>query len=413
MEVASQGRVGPEGGGEATVFDTSAFYTNMYNIQKDIMAERKKKQDEIKQQQQTWNALLEDPGDVWQADFEYVNKAVNEYNDFIIDLRSKGINPNNMDPQLLRKMKALESNIRKTTSAAKDNEAYSIHSFKILNDDKANKYNKGYASQWLKDYADPTKTPQDRAKMRVETNPFKINYDIDEFVEKTVPEPAKKDTGRKSVTYRDKNAHKALVLGFIMSDPSGQEVFESLKKDGEDEDAFAERVATLGQLKYPEQEDLQVAPTRGSASGGGGGTKKEKIEIIAEEKVGDTKWNQQYDVNAVSLGEKKPPVKVISSDETPVAYANFVPDEGFYLRPDNTIAVKGRGRDDKSVEVDVEIDYTKNKRVFDAAGYPDMYDYFVQRIWGGARKGKTTNPNAAKGKTETPAERAARIANGG
>ena len=53
MEVASQGRVGPEGGGEATVFDTSQFYANMYNIQKDLMAQRKKKQDEIKEQQQT------------------------------------------------------------------------------------------------------------------------------------------------------------------------------------------------------------------------------------------------------------------------------------------------------------------------------------------------------------------------
>lgn len=413
MEVASQGRVGPEGGGEATVFDTSAFYNNMYNIQKDIMAERKKKQEELKQQQQTWNALLEDPGDVWQADYEYVNKAVNEYNDFIIDLRSKGIDPNNMAPELLRKMKALESDIRKTTSAAKDNEAYNTQAFTVLNNDKTNKYNKKYATEWLRTYADPTKTPQDRAKMRTETNPFKINYDVNQFIDDTIPKETVKDKGRLKTTYRDKDAHKTLILGYIMTDPSGQDVFESLKKDGEDEEAFAERIATLGQTRYPAKEDLQVAPTGGSGSGGGGGTKKEKIEIIAEEKVGDTKWNQQYDVNAVSLGEKKPPIKVISNDETPITYANFVPDEGFYLRPDNTIAVKGRGRDANGVEVDVEIDYTKNRRVFDAAGYPDMYDYFVQRIWGGARKGKTTNPNAAKGKTETPAERAARIANGG
>jgi hypothetical protein len=398
MEVASQGRVGPEGGGEATVFDTSAFYTNMYNIQKDIMAQRKKKQEDLKQQQETWNALLEDPGDVWQADYEYVSKAVNEYNDFIIDLRSKGIDPNNMNPQLLRKMKELETNIRRTTSAAKDNETYSNQSFKILNDDKTNKYNKPYASKWLKDYADPNKTPQDRAKMRTESNPFKINYDINEFIDATIPKETVKDQGRSKTTYRDKDAHKALILGYIMSDPSGQDVFESLKEDGEDENAFAERIAGLGQIRYPLKEDKQAAPTGGGGSGGGsggGGSKKDKIEIIAEEKVSDSKWNQQYGVNVVSLGEKKPPVKVI--DANGVAYAGFVPDEGFYLRPDNTIAVKGRGKNDQQVEVDVEIDYTKNRRVFDAEGYPDMYDYFVQSIWGGKSGGKKTNPNAAKG----------------
>ena len=417
MEVASQGRVGPEGGGEATVFDTSQFYANMYNIQKDLMAQRKKKQDEIKQQQQTWNALLEDPGDVWQADFEYVNKAVNEYNDFIIDLRSKGIDPNNMNPQLLRKMKELESNIRRTTSAAKDNEAYSNSSFKILNDDKTNKYNKDHATQWLRDYADPTKTPQDRAKMRTETNPFKINYDIDEFVKKTAPEPVKKDTGRFKVTYRDKEAHKTLVLGFIMTDPSGQDVFESLKKDGEDEEAFAERIAELGQLKFPLQEDLQVAPTGGRGGGGGGsgsGDTKDKIQITGKLKIPDAQWDQTYTANKLSVG-KTPAIYAYTNPvidkttgevvEESKPIMNFVPQDGFYLKPGGAVTAIGFGTGDDGKLVKVEVDYDTNKGNFDAQGYPNMFDAFRGVSGGGA--------STTTGKTETPAERAARIANGG
>lgn len=399
MEVASQGRVGPEGGGEATVFDTSQFYTNMYNIQKDIMAERKKKQEEIKQQQQTWNALLEDPGDVWQADFEYVNKSVNEYNDFIIDLRSKGIDPNNMDPQLLRKMKELESNIRRTTSAAKDNEAYSNSAFKTLNDDKANKYNKDHATKWLKDYADPTKSPQDRAKMRTETNPFKINYDINEFVKKTAPEPGKKDTGRKSVTYVDKDAHKTLVLGFIMTDPSGQEVFESLKKDGEDEEAFAERIAELGQLKFPPKEDQQVAPQNkdGFKGGYGTGNWNDKLNISAD----DTAPTQYYSsgVNKIKVtragtNDDLPPVSGLV-DDAGATMESFRPSV-FFMGKDGKVSVFGYEYDDEGNPKDPNgksIDYTKNKSQLES----QMSGFDVEQEFTKRRGGKQSS--SAKEKT--------------
>lgn len=417
MEVASQGRVGPEGGGEATVFDTSQFYTNMYNIQKDIMAERKKKQEELKQQQQTWNAMLEGPGDVWQADFEYVNKAVNEYNDFIIDLRSKGIDPNNMNPQLLRKMKELESNIRRTTSAAKDNEAYSNSAFKTLNDDKANKYNKDHASQWLKDYADPTKSPQDRAKMRTETNPFKINYDVNQFIDDTIPKETVKDQGRLKTTYRDKDAHKTLILGYIMTDPSGQDVFESLKKDGEDEEAFAERIATLGQTRYPSKEDKQVAPTGGGGGkgdGSGSGDTKDKIQITGKLKIPDAQWDQTYTANKLSVG-KTPAIYAYTNPvidkttgevvEESKPIMNFVPQDGFYLKPGGAVTAIGFGTGDDGKLVKVEVDYNTNKGNFDAQGYPNMFDAFRGVSGGGA--------STTTGKTETPTERALRIANGG
>ena len=405
-EVASQGRVGPEGGGEATVFDTSAFYTNMYNIQKGIMAERKKKQEDLKEQQETWNALLEDPGDVWQADYEYVSNAVNEYNDFIIDLRSKGIDPNNMNPQLLRKMKELETNIRRTTSAAKDNETYSNQSFKVLNDDKTNKYNKPYASKWLKDYADPNKTPQDRAKMRTETNPFKINYDIDEFVKKTAPEPGKKDTGRKSVTSIDKDAHKALVLGFIMTDPSGQDVFESLKKDGEDEEAFAERIADLGQLKFPPLEDLQVAPIGGGGGGKGGfkggygtGNWNDKLNISAD----DTAPTQYYSsgVNKIKVtragtNDDLPPVSGLV-DDVGFTMESFRPSV-FFMGKDGKVSVFGYEYNEEGNPIDTNgkfIDYTKNKSQLES----QMSGFDIEQEFSKRRGG--TQSSSTKGTTYT------------
>jgi len=387
MEVASQGRVGPEGGGEATVFDTSGFYDQMYNIQKDIMAERKKKQEEAKRQQQTWNALLEDPGDVWQADFEYVNTAVNEYNDFIIDLRSKGIDPNNMDPSLMRKMKELEANIRRTTSAAKDNETYSNQSFNVLNQDKANKYNKEYASNWLKEYADPNKTPQDRAKMRTESNPFKINYNIIDLIDKTIPEAEKFQEGNMEVTQRNKEAHRGLVLDFVMNDPSGQDVYESLKKDGEDEIAFAERVAVEGQKKYP----AQRLPKSKSGGGSGSGDKDKRPKIKTKSKDADTMSNTgepQYDqgleYNKI-LFENTPSVYVVDNEGKRIA--DFVPSGGFRIRKDGNVDVIGEGKseEDNSV-VEVTINYEKNKDQFNVKGYPNMYDAFRGQKTSGAKQ---------------------------
>ena len=412
MEVASQGRVGTEGGGEAVVFDTSQFFQNVYNMQKDIATDREKKRKEYEQQQATWNSLLEDPGDVWQSDYEYVNKAVNAYNDFIIDLKTRGMDPDTMDASLLKKMKQLESEIRKATSAAKDNETYYNQSFNILNQDKQSKYNKNYATGWLREYADPSKTPQDRAKMRNESNPFKLNYDLIEFVDQTIPEPEVSDTGRKKVTSRNKEAHRSIVFDYVTNDPKGQEIYESLKKPGETVDLFAERVAEEGQKKYPVKTDVQPAPSGRGGGGGGNDKKEDKVEIVATEKVADPKWTQEYDVNAVSLGKLKPPVYVYTDDGTPVM--NFIPDDGFYLRPGNTIAAVGYGTDEDGKQIRVEIDYEKNKRKFNAAGYPDMYDYFVQKIWGGGSgSGASTSTGSSTSKKETPAQRAARIAAGG
>ena len=396
MEVASQGRVGPEGGGEATVFDTSGFYDQMYNIQKDIMAERKKKQEELKQQQQTWNALLEDPGDVWQSDFEYVNKSVNEYNDFIIDLRSKGIDPNNMAPSLMRKMKELEANIRRTTAAAKDNETYYNQSFNILNQDKANKYNKNHATQWLKDYSDPTKSPQDRAKLRTESNPFKINYNMIDFIDNTIPKEEVVDKGRLKITSRNKEAHRGLVLDFVMNDPSGQDVYESLKKPGEDEIAFAERVATEGQKRYPAKEDRQVTPT----------SSDNKRDDKFEGGYGTGNWNgklsmaYQKDPNYANVSTNKISITRTGTNDN-LPFISVKDDSGtlidfqpssFYLRSDGKISVEGFKKDARGNTQPAWVSYDLNKDMFksQALGY-DVEEEFNRIKGGGASSGTTSS----------------------
>lgn len=379
-EIASQGRVGSQGGGEATVFDTSAFYNQMYNIQRDVAAKQEQKKKEYEKQQATWNALLEDPGDVWQSDYEYVNKAVTEYNDFIIDLKSKGLDPETLDSSLMRKMKQLETNIRKTTSAAKDNETYSVQSFGILNQDKAGKYNKEYAAKWLQEYADPKKSPQDRAKMRNESNPFKLNYNIIDFVDKTIPEPSKDDSGRRSVTYRDENAHKSIVLSYIKNDPMGAEVFESLKEPGETEIAFAERIAKLGQEKYQPQTDVQPAPqpreTKGDDFKGGYGTgnwnNKLYMAYNTDPQYAPGKKNK-ITITRGGTNDNLPFINVLDDNRKLIS---FQP-SSFLLRDDGKISVEGYEDVGKGKTKKVFVSYDQNKDTFksQAMGYDVQEDF--------------------------------------
>lgn len=388
MEVASQGRVGPQGGGEATVYDTSQFYNKMYDLQKDLLAQREKKKKEYEQQQKAWNSLLEDMPDVWQADQEHVRQAVDKYNDFIVDLKAQGIDPDTLDSTLLRKMKGLENDIRKAASVAKDNETYYNNSFQTLNQDKANKYNKIHATDWLKQYSDPNKTPQERAKMRVESNPFKINYDLIEFTKNTIPDKEVIVGKDKKTTQRNKDAHRGIVLDYIMNDPQGQDVYESLKKPNESEADFAERVAQKGQELFPiNEEPIKKSTPRSSSSGTK--TKKPTIREKSLDTTVDPATNQPvYDQsrphNKVLL-DNTPPVYVTKDDNTRIA--DFVPVGGFKIKPNGDIIAVGEGKseEDSSV-VEVEINYKKNKDQFNIKGYPDMESAFS-----GSGSGKSIN----------------------
>jgi hypothetical protein len=384
-EIASQGRVGEQGGGEAVVFDTSGFFQDVYNIQKDLYARQEKKKEELKRQQATWNAYLDDMPDVWQSDYEYVNKALNEYNDYIVDLKTQGLDPENLDPTIMRKIKELQNKVAKETSRAKDNETYSNQAFQVLNNDKTNKYNKDHATQWLRDYSDPTKSPEQRAKMRIESNPFKLNYDLIEFIDETIPEETVVDKGREKITSRNKEAHRSLVLDYITNDEMGRDMYESLKKPNETEIQFSERIAEEGQKRYPAKQDKQPAPTGGGGSGSGGGSKKEPdVLITGQSKETDPQWDQSYSVNKIALGKTKP-VYVSGNDGKPVM--NFVPADGFYLKPGGAVAAKGYGTIEEvqldgtklAKQIAITVDYDKNKGNFDAQGYPNIFDEFRTR----------------------------------
>lgn len=373
-EIASQGRVGEQGGGEAVVFDTSKFFQNVYSMQKDLYARQEQKRKEYAQQQSTWNALLEDMPDVWQADNEYVTQAVDEYNDFIIDLKSQGLDPEIMDTSLMKKMKGLENNVRKATSVAKDNETYYNQAFNILNQDKQSKYNKDYATQWLKDYADQSKSPQDRYKLRNESNPFKLNYDLIEFIDETIPDAEVVDSGRNKITSRNKEAHRGLVLDYIMNDEKGKEIYDSLKKPGETVDMFSERIAQQGQLKYPPKQDSQPAPqprqtkeSKGDEFKGGYGTGNwnDKFNISAD----DSAPNEYY-----SSGVNKIKVTRAGTNDDLPDISGLVDDGGssmesyrpsvFYMGKDGKVSVFGYEYDNEGKVVDAQgksIDYKKNK----------------------------------------------------
>lgn len=372
MEVASQGRVSQgQGTGEATVLDTSQFYNQMYNIQKDIVANQEKKRKEYEQQQATWNSLLESPGDVWQADYEYVNKAVNEYNDFIIEKKASGVDPDTMDSISMRKLKELENNIRRATSAAKDNETYYNQSFNILNQDKQSKYNKDHAAKWLSDYADPNKSPQDRAKMRNESNPFKLNYDLIEFIDETIPKEEVVDTGRKKVTSRNKEAHRSLVLDYIMNDAQGQEIYDSLKKPGETVDMFAERVSQEGQKRYPAKTDVQPAPQpkdsdKDKFKGGyGTGNWNDKLsissQVVPNFKSG-VAANTLY-VTKTGTSDNVPPIQITDATGQTVSFQPV----SYHLRDDGAISVLGEvitGTGQDQVRTQTWMDYDANKAAF-------------------------------------------------
>ena len=373
-EIASQGRVGEQGGGEAVVFDTSQFFQNVYGMQKDLYERQEKKKQEIKRQNATWNALLDDMPDVWNSDYEYVQKALNEYNDYVIDLKTQGLDPENLDPMVLKKLKELQNKVAKETSRAKDNEMYNNQAYQTLNNDKSNAYNKEHAAQWLKDYGDPNKTPEQRAKMRIESNPFKLNYNLIEFIDDTIPKEEVKDTGRLKITSRNKDAHKSIVLDYITNDPMGQDMYLSLKKPNENEIMFSERIAEEGQKRYPPKQDKQVAPTGGSGSGkgsdfkGGYGTGNwnDKLSLSSQVLPGfkpGVKANTLY-VTRTGTNDNLPPIQITDATGATV---NFQP-ISYHLREDGGISVLGEvitiDALDNTTRTQTWMDYDANKAAF-------------------------------------------------
>jgi hypothetical protein len=375
MATPSAARVNDKYTGEATVIDNTAFYNTMYNIQKDIVTQKKAKELELKKQNQAWDTLLENMPDVWQADSEYVNKSLNEYNDFIIDLKARGLDPNDLDVTTMKKMRELENNVAKAASFAKDNEAYYNQAFAELNRDKEGKYNKQHATDWFKTYADPKLSPQERYKLRNEGNPFKINHSLIELIDKTIPKPGVTDTGKKKVTSRDATEHKSVVLDYIMNDPVGKEKYESLKKDGEDEVAFAERIAKEGQSRYPIIEDLQTGSTKKTGTGSTG-TKDKKPSIKVSTKDTDPKYDQNLGINKILYENTKP---VYVKDVNGKTVDNFEPSGGFKISPDGNVYAIGTGKDDQGGQIDVTVNYGQNKEQFDVAGYTDVFQDFYNK----------------------------------
>ena len=175
---------------------------------------------------------------------------------------------------------------------------------------------------------------------------------------------------------RDETEHKAVVLDYIMNDPVGKEKYESLKKDGEDEIAFAERIAKEGQSRYPIKEDLQTGSTGRSSSGTGSGTKTKKPSIKVSTKDADPKYDQNIGINKI-LYENTKPVYVKDVDGKTVD--GFEPSGGFKISPDGNVYAIGTGKDDEGGQIEVTVNYGQNKEQFDVAGYTDVFQDFYNK----------------------------------
>jgi hypothetical protein len=150
-------------------------------------------------------------------------------------------------------------------------------------------------------------------------------------------------------------------------------VYESLKKPGEDEIAFAERVAVEGQKKYPAQRLPKSKSGGGGGGKGGSGTEKEtNPPVYFSDKTLETEYDQGIVKNKINL-ENKTPIYVTDTEGNKVG--NFVPGE-FKIKPGGAVDVFGTGTDSEGRQVDVKIDYNTNKSEFLSKGYPNVFDLF-------------------------------------
>jgi len=159
--------------------------------------------------------------------------------------------------------------------------------------------------------------------MRIESNPFKVNYDLIEFTKNTIPEKEVIVGKDKKTTQRNREAHRAVVLDYVMNDPQGQDVYESLKKPNETELEFSERVAAKGQELFPvNEEPIKKGTSKGSSSGTSSSSKTKKPTVKVQSRDTDTldnngqpKYDQSLSYNKLLL-DNTPPVYVVADDGT-------------------------------------------------------------------------------------------------
>ncbi len=387
------------GRGAAYAEDVSSTLENTNQWLKDIRENEKLKKKEAQQKANAWNSMLEENPDVWNIDFEKVREKAEVYNNYVIGLKEQGYDPYNLPPSEMKELNKLQSELVRETNAAKANKEWWDKNTFNINEDAGKTWDQGHATEWFKQYADPNLSPVERAKMRQEGNPYLKNVDLVDIVSDLTNkmEEQKLTQGGYDITQKTEEDFKNLV-SIYFADQAGMDDYEALMGSGKyktEDDLINEAVSIFNSLYQPSK------VKRGGSGGGGsgsGGTKKEPdVLITGQSKETDPKWDQSYSVNKIALGKTKP-VYVYDVNGNPVM--NFVPADGFYLKPGGAVAAVGYGTIEEvqldgtklAKQIQVEIDYNKNKGNFDAQGYPNIFDEFRTR---------TSSTSSATGKTFT------------
>jgi len=251
--------------GSAPILDTAGDflpYVMQINARREAerTAEATRAREAAKASEKAWASFEIDMPDVWAADSPYVEQDLVKYHDSLVEEKLKGGDPLDTYSDSGKLRKQNETQIKKRTSLAKDNETYFNQNKEAIAKDAAGKYDKKYAAEWFTKYADPKLTPEDRAKMRLDSSPYKLNYSELAFIDETLPDPTQE--GRKKSI--NKAAHLANMAAAITS-PEGQEKYNTLKKEGEDEITFMERMAQQAQKMHPP--DYGPEPQASQSSG--------------------------------------------------------------------------------------------------------------------------------------------------
>lgn len=354
--------------GSAAVLDTYGdfnqdYYYRLWEQQKATAA--KEKEAKAKEQNKAWAEYSMEMPDVWQVDSPFLERDLMEYDKTITDMRLAGKDPENMYGPDGKKVKELQTGLLKQKAIATDNEKFYNDARAKIDADKGQNFDIGYAQNWLKEYADPNKTPQDRAKMRMEGSPYKLNITVTDFVADTISDETQ--DGRR--IFRDPKAHEAKVRGVIDS-PNGDMIFEALKKDGEDKESFTKRMVAEGQLMFPPERKPSPQGSSSSSSGGGGGW-GDKLSINVESGTfGELVQGvpNTVDVKRKGTNDDLPPIEVVDDGGAAITFQPVR-----FLKTNDGWKVYGKKQTTKAatamspattVTENVTIDYGKNHGAF-------------------------------------------------
>jgi hypothetical protein len=350
--------------------------------------EEKLEADKILKRNAAWNQQLYTMPLAYEKDMQQFKTKSTEYNNWVLDKKKRGIDLDNLSTDEALEKKRMEYELAEMAATTKANKDFIEGVQAKYGEDISSgalKYNDKKYTDFMKSF-ESAATMEERAALRNTGIPLVEDYDLAELVDETIGEIGEsvKDTGRREETFRDPAAHAKQVKEYITKSQRGKKMFETLANLGESEDDFVKRVVDAGQVKYPRVTRVQPAPTGGGSRGGTDQNDKNKVSITGQNKIPDARWDQGISANKLTL-DKTPAIyaysnRVINDDGTAedksIAVLNFVPQDGFYIKPGGAVTAIGSGTSQDGKLVNVEVDYNYNKGNFTSAGYPDMFDAF-------------------------------------